>query len=215
MKLFTAEQFTPTKFDTAEDKAKFANHFVRFVESDFKSTLFPKWFYTRLSMTFGHIAHYNQSGFYSEFFESTMDKVRFLEQTRLAGCYGSPEHTYCDVERVIVKWVVARSGTLPMGGQSAGTIEQAGSPQARRRCSVNQSPFLYREVDGRFSTAQRLSRNHSSHAVSAGQMTLARADKPTVPTLNSHIEEQDRSYRVSPVIRAGGHDGKRARLCTE
>ena len=34
-------------------------------------------------MTFGHIAHYNQSGFYSEFFESTMDKVRFLEQTRL------------------------------------------------------------------------------------------------------------------------------------
>ena len=105
MKLFTAEQFTPTKFDTAEDKAKFANHFVRFVESDFKSTLFPKWFYTRLSMTFGHIAHYNQSGFYSEFFESTMDKVRFLEQTRLAGCYGSPEHTYCDVERVIVKWV--------------------------------------------------------------------------------------------------------------
>ena len=105
MKLFTAEQFTPTKFDTAEDKAKFANHFVRFVESDFKSTLFPKWFYTRLSMTFGHIAHYNQSGFYSEFFESTMDKVRFLEQTRLAGCYGSPEHTYCDVERVTVKWV--------------------------------------------------------------------------------------------------------------
>ncbi len=105
MKLFTAEQFTPTKFGTAEDKAKFANHFVRFVESDFKSTLFPKWFYTRLSMTFGHIAHYNQSGFYSEFFASTMDKVRFLEQTRLAGCYGSPEHTYCDVERVIVKWV--------------------------------------------------------------------------------------------------------------
>ncbi len=105
MKLFTASQFTPTKFDTAEDKAKFANHFVRFVESDFRSTLFPKWFYTRLSMTFGHIAHYNQSGFYSEFFESTMDKVRFLEQTRLAGCYGSPEHTYCDVERVIVKWV--------------------------------------------------------------------------------------------------------------
>ena len=137
MKLFTAEQFTPTKFDTAEDKAKFANHFVRFVESDFKSTLFPKWFYTRLSMTFGHIAHYNQSGFYSEFFESTMDKVRFLEQTRLAGCYGSPEHTYCDVERVIVKWVVARSGTLPMGGQSAGTIEQAGRKGKRLHPRTN------------------------------------------------------------------------------
>jgi hypothetical protein len=105
-KLFDATRFTPTEWDTAEDKAKFANQFVRFVESDFKGTLFPKWFYNRLSMTFGHIAHYNQGGFYGEFFTNTRDKMQFLKQTAECGCYGSPEFTYCDVERVVKAWVI-------------------------------------------------------------------------------------------------------------
>jgi hypothetical protein len=102
---FQGSQFTATQFDSAEQKAKFANHFVRFVESDFKQTLFPKWFYTRLSMTFGHIAHYNQSHFYRTFFTDTVSKVHFLKQTVQMGGYGSPEFTYSDVEKVLSQWV--------------------------------------------------------------------------------------------------------------
>ena len=42
---FSASQFVATKWDTAEDKARFANQFLNFVESGFAESKFPKWFY--------------------------------------------------------------------------------------------------------------------------------------------------------------------------
>lgn len=93
--------YTATKFNTAEDKAKFVEHFMKFVEKDFPQRLFTKEFYRRLSNTFGHIAHYNQLGFWEEFFTTTADKVRFIEMTLNFPCYGSPEYTFCDAEREI------------------------------------------------------------------------------------------------------------------
>ena len=104
-KIFTADRYMPTKFHSAEDKAKFANHFVRFVESGFKPTLFPKWFYNRLSNTFSHIAHFNRGGFYATWFDSLDSKIKFLVRLRDYPGYGSPEFTYCDVERDISKWI--------------------------------------------------------------------------------------------------------------
>jgi hypothetical protein len=104
-KTFTAEEFTPTQWDSAETKAEFANHFVRFVESDFKQSLFTKKFYNRLSMCFDHIAHYNQGGFWETFFTSDQDKLDFLTQTISQGGYGDPHWTYSDVERVLRQWV--------------------------------------------------------------------------------------------------------------
>jgi hypothetical protein len=96
---FTPDCFTATKWDNAEKKTTFARQFIKFVRSDFAKSQFPKTFYTRLSGTFGHIAHYNQGGFYDEFFTTTEDKVRFLLQTMQHPCYGDPEYTYGDVER--------------------------------------------------------------------------------------------------------------------
>lgn len=95
---FKAEYFKATEFDSAEQKAKFANYFVRFVESGFKSTIFAKWFYTRLSSTFGHIAHYSRDGFYSHYFTTTADKHAFLRDCLQGGGYGDPRFTYSDVE---------------------------------------------------------------------------------------------------------------------
>lgn len=104
---FTASQFTTSKqyFGEDKDKARFANHFVRFVRSDFKRTLFPKWFYTRLSMTFGHIAHYNLEGFYTTFFETTEAKVQFLRECAAWHCWGDPAWTYSDVEKALQPFV--------------------------------------------------------------------------------------------------------------
>lgn len=109
MEKFEASQFTATEWSTKEDKAKFANHFVRFVESDFKSTLFYQWFYNRLNGMFGHIAHYNRGGFYGTWFSSTENKARFLQNTLDSGHYGDPAYTYSDVEKVLAAWV-AESG---------------------------------------------------------------------------------------------------------
>jgi len=55
---FLPSDFTATKFSTAADKAEFGNTLLRFIDSEWASALFTKSFYNRLSMCFGHIAHY-------------------------------------------------------------------------------------------------------------------------------------------------------------
>jgi hypothetical protein len=97
--------FTPTKFSTIEDKEKFALHFQRFVTNDFNHNLFPKWFYTRLSMTFGMIAHFSKDGFYSEYFEDEGGKRRFLQECLNYPCYGDVAWTYSDVEKYLQTWL--------------------------------------------------------------------------------------------------------------
>lgn len=103
--IFQPEQFTPTQWSTAQDKAKFANHFVRFVNSGFKQTLFYDWFYRRLSMTFGNIAEYNRMNFWEKWFGFESSQQEFLENCMRYPCYGDATHTYCDVERALIGWL--------------------------------------------------------------------------------------------------------------
>lgn len=98
-------ELKPTKHASVQDKERFIRQFKHFVESDFNELTFPKWFYVRLSMTFGHIAHYNREGFYDTFFKTTCDKITFLEQCRDYGCFGQPEYTFCDAEAIIAAWI--------------------------------------------------------------------------------------------------------------
>jgi hypothetical protein len=102
---FTPDKFTATKWQDAEEKAKFARQFIKFVQWDFSKKQFTKAFYQRLSMTFSHIAHYNLGGFYEEFFTTTEGKLRFLRQTLAHPCYGDPAWTYSDVERALQQWL--------------------------------------------------------------------------------------------------------------
>jgi hypothetical protein len=102
---FTPDRFTPTKWDTGDKKAAFAKQFIRFVQSDFARSKFPKAFYQRLSMTFGHIAHFNEHGFFETYFTTTEGKVRFLRMTLAHPCYGDPAWTYSDVERALQEWL--------------------------------------------------------------------------------------------------------------
>lgn len=97
--------FTATKWNMAEDKEKFAAQFVKFVESDFAASKFPKWFYERLSNTFGHAAMYNRDGFYNYCFTDTGRKVQFLEGIMDYPCYGKPDYTYSDVEAYLQEWL--------------------------------------------------------------------------------------------------------------
>lgn len=105
MKDFTADQFTPTRWDDAEEKARFARRFIRLVESDFAERDFPQALYRRLSSCFGHIAHYNRLGFYEEFFTTTEGKVRFLRMALDWPCWGDPAFAYSDVERALQSWL--------------------------------------------------------------------------------------------------------------
>jgi hypothetical protein len=110
---FLPSEFVPTEFSTAVDKANFGNTFLHFIDSEWKQALFTKSFYSRLSMCFFHIAHYNQSGFYETWFTSEADRLRFLRHTLDYPCYGDPAFTFCDVERAIQR-EVRRSNYLAL-----------------------------------------------------------------------------------------------------
>ena len=101
--LLQAADFTPTKFNTAEDKAKFGNHLLAFIAEDFPERRFTEGFYRQLSMHFGMIAHYDKHGFWSEYFTRLHDKLRFIQEIVAHPCYGLTEYTFCDVERVVIR----------------------------------------------------------------------------------------------------------------
>ena len=106
---FLSSEFTATKFSTAADTAEFGQTLLRFIESEWAWALFTKSFYNRLSMCFGHIAHYNRAQFYEEWFSSLDAQVRFLKHTLRFPCYGDPEYTFTDVERAIQRQIVNRN----------------------------------------------------------------------------------------------------------
>ena len=106
-KIFNASQFVPTQWESAEYKAKFANKFVKLVESNFDRSKFPEWFYRRLSQCFSHIAHYNIEGFYYTWFSDQGRKYNFILHTLSFPCYGDPGWTYSDVEKAIQAWLLS------------------------------------------------------------------------------------------------------------
>ncbi len=99
---FVVADFVPTHWDSAEQKAKFANALLTFVAQDFPRSKFHESFYRRLSNTFGHIANLDSAGFYARFFLTAADKLEFLEQSVTWPCHGDPTYTYSDVERAVV-----------------------------------------------------------------------------------------------------------------
>ena len=100
---FSDTQFTPTKFASGQEKAKFANALTRFIASDFPLSGFTRKLYGRLSCSFGHIAHYSRAGFYEHFFEDLQSKVTFLEETLQSPPIGDPAYSFSDVERLVQK----------------------------------------------------------------------------------------------------------------
>ena len=104
--MFDISLFTPTQWNTAEEKQRFAYHFVLFVESDFSFNKFPKWFYQRLSNCFGNIARYDINGFYQSWFSNYERKVDFIVNCLNYKCYGDPSFSYPDVEKELQNWLV-------------------------------------------------------------------------------------------------------------
>jgi hypothetical protein len=104
---FTAGEFTPTQWASAEDKAKFANALMKFIANEIPRRSFTQPFYRRLSNTFGHIAHGSLDGFYGAFFERDLDKVVFLEQTLSWPHFGDPTFTFSDIERAVKRQLLA------------------------------------------------------------------------------------------------------------
>ena len=97
--------YTATKWNTVEDKEKFTKHFKQFVEKGFPKSMFHKEFYNRMSIMRGHIAHYNQMGFFSTWFSTAEQRAKFLRLWIHTPIYGNPTYTWSDVEEVLCTWL--------------------------------------------------------------------------------------------------------------
>ena len=106
---FSPSEFVPTEFSTAADKADFGNTFLHFLDADCERNLFTKKFYNRLSMTFGHIAHYDIHGFYGTWFTADHHKAAFVQRTLRWPCHGDAKFTFSDVEYAIQRVVRQRN----------------------------------------------------------------------------------------------------------
>lgn len=108
---FTAKDFTSTNFATAEDKAKWANKFTKFILGGFQRNSFKKEIYKQLHHMFGHCAEYDLDGFYSTWFEDIYKCLHWVETmatTWFAGV-GQPQFTWSDVEIKVIQWIQANN----------------------------------------------------------------------------------------------------------
>lgn len=96
---------TATPWDDAQAKARMGNALLSFIARGMPRSAFTKPLYRRLSMMFGFIACYNQHGFWGTHFGTTGARAVFLEQIVTWPCWGSPDATWCDVEREIAERV--------------------------------------------------------------------------------------------------------------
>jgi hypothetical protein len=75
---FVDNNFQPTGWHTAQDKARFTNWLVQFITSGYPADKFPQWAYERLIQTFCFIAHYNRTGLADTYFRDAQTRLRFV-----------------------------------------------------------------------------------------------------------------------------------------
>lgn len=102
--IFNANRFAATPFSTPEEKARFCNTFARFVLDGFARNLFKPAFYRRLSSIFGHIANYDETGFWEVWFATPAKQRQFVRTIHEWVPVGDPHFCWSDVERELKSW---------------------------------------------------------------------------------------------------------------
>ena len=136
---FTARDFTATNFATAEEKAKWANQFTKFILGGMQRSSFKKEIYKRLQHMFGHCAEYDLNGFYFTWFEDTYKCLHWVEviaTSWLVGI-GQPQFTWSDVEIKLVNWI--RDNNIH--DQIAGYLQAETEHKERATLKVLQSRY--------------------------------------------------------------------------
>lgn len=108
-KPFSAERFTATQWDSADDKAKAANALAAFVEAGMPESRFTKSVYhTLYQHMFSHIAHFDRYGFFATWFSTAEQRAEWIAYALRGGIFGSvgdPAFTWSDVEAAFTEWL--------------------------------------------------------------------------------------------------------------
>jgi len=112
------EEFTDTKFMSANEKAKVYNAWKRFLKGGCRFTQFTKALYLHLTLHCSFIAHYNRACFYNFYFMDQYTKKEFFSQfNRNLGCksveYGwsswLTDERYADINNAMVNYYMNNS----------------------------------------------------------------------------------------------------------
>jgi hypothetical protein len=96
---FSPSEFVSTEWSTTAEKADFGNRLLHFLEAGCPREFFTKKFYTRLSVIFGNIAHYDLETFYDTWFTRDRHRLGFVQKLLRWPCHGDPKLNFSDVER--------------------------------------------------------------------------------------------------------------------
>jgi hypothetical protein len=121
---FTASDFVPTKWSTAEEKAVFGNNLFHFMLTGFLADRFTEKLYTRLSMCFGHVAHIDRHGFAETWFDGPESIASFVNHLMYWPCHGDPDYTFSDVERAVQREVARLNLVAKVNEAAASSIQQ-------------------------------------------------------------------------------------------
>ena len=140
--IFTADRFAPTPHSTAEEKARFCDTFVRFVLRGFDRRLFKSKFYQRLSNIFGHIAHFNETGFWDVWFSTPAKQRQFLRHVHEWVAMGDPRFCWSDVERELKSWVVIEAEAVQaVLAENERKLAEAVKAETDRRAAFQSQTF--------------------------------------------------------------------------
>ena len=69
-------------------------------------------FYQRLSLIFGHIAHFNAGGFWETWFSTPARQRQFVQHVHEYVALGDPHYCWSDVERELKSWIVREATAI-------------------------------------------------------------------------------------------------------
>jgi hypothetical protein len=134
---FATDRFAPTPHSTAEEKARFCNNFVRFVLCGFDRKAFTTRFYQRLSLIFGHIAHFNAGGFWETWFSTPARQRQFVQRVHEWVAVGDPHFCWSDVERELKSWVLTNAEAVDtVLAENEKKAEESAKAETDRRAAL-------------------------------------------------------------------------------
>ena len=194
---FEPARFTPTQFSTAEVKASFGNDLVRFMLNGFKWADFSDFVYKNLSNYFGHIAHYNRSGFFDTWFSEPNQIRAWLDHVASATPVGSPSHTFSDFERAFQVWLSENRNEIRAAIEGKGSEQQALADNAGEKVefiivavSKNTGPFGHKQhiLVGRNGVGFKGERQPSAHVPGNEDLAEGRVFEWTVDAEGMPVE---------------------------
>lgn len=121
---FTASDFLPTKWSTTDEKVVFGNNLLHFMLTGFLAERFTEKLYSRLSMCFGHVAHFDRQGFAETWFDSPESIASFVNHLMQWPCHGDPGYTFSDVERAVQREAARLNLVAKVNEAAASSIQQ-------------------------------------------------------------------------------------------